>query len=577
MKIGLSFDYHNKGAKAAKNDLLSLGKSFLKTTIGVTSASAALYKLNQFMQESVTAALAEQQAVANVNKVLQNNGFGMASKSVNTFVESLQFATGVSEDQLRPAFISLFSALGSVTRAQDTLKVAMDVSAATGRDLSSVIGAITKSASGSNTALSRLGLGIKKTDLAAMSFDDTMALLTKKFGGASAVAAETMKGKLDRIKIASSEAKEAIGTGLLDAFDLLATKGGADLDAVQKKLVDIGTSVGDFERGLGVIIAKLKEAGSIEAGKTSIWSMIWNSIPYLPEITKAYGWVADLGKAERQSAAIGTGGSYFTYKAQLLAEKNAEKERRRLARLAAEEKRRKALEKAQAARDKALAAKKAELDAAANQLQKQFDLERIGLAAALAKQQDADTQKRLQGMMALNDLQYVNNDSLSAMDELLKRIEASFGRMTDAATKASEAERTLAETKLQAAIDESNRLRDALEGVRAKAEAASAAVAAMLTAQYNVGAGRDATYGNPAASLSNISNAQAASALTNLFPEADRASAGSGNYGSYGTTPAPITVNINALSTLDVEEAIAAAVNSGSRAGLSYAQVFSRL
>ena len=382
----------------------------------VAAAAAGAFAL-KLGKDSVAAALAEERAMANLNRVLENNGFGAATTAVSKFIDDLEIASGVSDDRLRPAFIQLFSALGSVTKAQRTLQIAMDVSAATGRDLSSVTASIAKAAAGSNTAISRLGLGISKADLAAMSFDEILRTLENKFGGSTATAAETMSGKMDRLKAAIEQAKEAAGIGFLEAFDMLANQGSSDIQVLAEKIVAFGVVVGDVFRGIGATWKSVTDAfdntmlgkilknvsGLLQGdGEIPLWL---KAVPGSGPLLALLDWLRGKGKDRRQQGAIGTGGSYFSYKAQQTAEANAAKNVAENAKkLAAAEAA--AAAKLAAAKAKEAAARREAAAAAAKELRMKklaakFDQQLISIAAAKARTKDGGILGRLNALDVL--------------------------------------------------------------------------------------------------------------------------------------------------------------------------------
>lgn len=479
--------FDNKGAVAAQKSVAALGKSFLKATIGIGTATAAISKMNAVLKESVQSALAEEKAQTALNKVLENSGFGPASQQVGKFIDQMQFATGVSEDQLRPAFTQLFNSLGSVTKAQTVLNTAMNVSAATGRDLSSVTAALAKAAAGSNTAISRLGLGIQKADLATMSFDEIVAKLESKFSGSAAAAAETMSGKIDRLRIASAEAKEEIGKGLLAAFDTLSKEGGADIDSLTTKMVGLGTATGDFIRGIAIISNKAQGGGLFGDFGKSVWQSFTQNLPPWVKIgATGLKIVTAVGSEQRRMENLGLGGSYMTYQAN-----------KRLATLE-----KKNLEtKTKITKTEAKTTKEKARQLALSRKMAMFDEELIQIAAARTRGVNAETLARL---------------------NLMEQI--------------------------------------ALQQLGLTAAPAALAAASNITTGPNAGQFRLAEAG------ANLGLGYSGQPLTPLTP------AGTPTGGVVNNT-----ININALSTMDVQEAVAAAVNNGSRAGLAYTQVFSRL
>lgn len=436
MRVGITFDYNSKGVKDAKQGILALGKSAIAGAVGIGTAGAALTKLNALLRDSVQLAMADQKAQANLTKTLQNAGFGMAAAQVNEYVSSLQMASGVSEDQLRPAFLQLFNSLGSVTKAQQVLNIAMDTAAATGRDLSSVTAAIAKAAAGSNTSIQRLGLGISKAELASSSFDQILGILETKFKGSTAVAADTMSGKMDRLRIAVEEAKEEIGVGLLDAFDLLAKEGGADIDSLTAKIVNLGTTTGDVFRGIAgawngvsnafskTMLGKMLIQFAGGSGETGVFGWLLDSIPILGTQLRSLRQLGNIGAYQRRQDAIGTGGSYFTLQAQRrqeqLAANNRRKEASAKAATAAKDAARKRAEEAQKKRQAALDKQSAELAM-------KYDTERANIAAAFAKTQSSDTKQRLVDLMAINTQQYAQNLGLTSMEQIYDLINKQLG------------------------------------------------------------------------------------------------------------------------------------------------------
>lgn len=432
VRYTISSDFDNKGVRAAEKGILALGKSALKATVGITSASMAVQKLNRFLQESVQAAIADEKAYKVLGQTLESAGFTQATQGVKNFIDAQQLATGVAEDQLIPAYTTLFNALQSIAKAQDTLQLAQSVAIATGKDLSAVTSAFAKAAVGSTTSLQRLGIGISKAELAAGDFDSILRKLERRFGSTTAAAIDTTAVRFDRLKVAVSEAKEEIGKGLVDAFDLLAREAGQDIDALQAKIISIGTTVGDFARGVGVLAGKLREVANIQIAGGSLLSTMLKISPSGFIWSKIAELLVKVGKAEREAAAIQNLqgiNSYFGVQAQMRQEKLAAAAR------AKELARQKALEQAKLARERATEAqrkKAAALDAKTKELAQQFDLELIGLAAAKKRQVDDETMVRLTALQALAQQGYNSeSNSIEDLDRLLKKLAASQQAYTD--------------------------------------------------------------------------------------------------------------------------------------------------
>jgi phage-related protein len=111
----------------------------------------------------------------------------------------------------------------STEEAQKLLTLALDISAASGKDLETVANALGRAQDGNVTALGRLGLGLSKAELATLSFTEVQAKLAELYGGAAATNAETFQGKIDRLKVGFDEAKESLGVALLPAVEQFIT------------------------------------------------------------------------------------------------------------------------------------------------------------------------------------------------------------------------------------------------------------------------------------------------------------------------------------------------------------------
>jgi hypothetical protein len=122
---------------------------------------------------------------------------------------------GVTDDQLRPALGRLAKATGSVTGAQKLAAQAMDISAATGKPLEAVVGALEKAYGGNMTALQRLAPEYRELIKDGASFEEVMAKLAKTTGGAATEAANTTAGQFNRLKVSMDETKESIGAALI--------------------------------------------------------------------------------------------------------------------------------------------------------------------------------------------------------------------------------------------------------------------------------------------------------------------------------------------------------------------------
>jgi hypothetical protein len=181
------------------------------------AAAAAAAYATKIAIDGVKAAIEDQAAQERLARTLESTTGATKDqiKAVEDQITKTQLATGVADDQLRPALSRLTIATSDLKKSQELLNLALDISAATGKPLEAVTNALAKSYEGSNTALSKLGVGLTSAELKTMSFQQVQQNLTDLFGGAAATQAETYQGQIARLTQRFNETKESIGTALL--------------------------------------------------------------------------------------------------------------------------------------------------------------------------------------------------------------------------------------------------------------------------------------------------------------------------------------------------------------------------
>jgi tetratricopeptide (TPR) repeat protein len=154
--------------------------------------------------------------------------------SVEDYIDVTQRAVGVADDELRPAYARIIRSTRDFDKAQRLLNLALNVSAGTGKPLRAVTEALSKAYDGSNTALTRLGLGYDKVKLKGMDFNDVQQDLEKRFSGSALANAQTFEGTMARFRITIDELKESLGQAVLPYLKRLAEYGIQIADAFGK-------------------------------------------------------------------------------------------------------------------------------------------------------------------------------------------------------------------------------------------------------------------------------------------------------------------------------------------------------
>jgi len=382
--------FDNRGLKKGQKEISNFDKS-LKKLAGTFATVFGAQKLLQFSKNAVNAFMADEKAAKSLELQLKNTGFAFSAPGVENYISSLQSLYGVLDDQLRPAFQQLLTVTGSITKSQDALQTALNVSAATGRSLTEVSAALTRGFSGNTAGLSRLGAGISKATLKTGDMDKIMGELNKKFAGQAAARLDTYAGKMSLLTVAAADAQETIGKGLLDALALLGKD--TNISTATDLMDNFAQSTADAILGVGVLISKLKEIGNTKVGGALF------DVKNIPVLGAYLAGFSEIGAAQRgrtaPSNAEGRSSSRI-YLQQLRLESKASKD----------------LTTAKKSETAALKAK-SEVD----KLKDKFDLERIGLTLALNQATDEETKVRLRAQLAILD----NNEALA------KKLNAELG------------------------------------------------------------------------------------------------------------------------------------------------------
>ena len=203
--------------RAMDNSVGRLSARFSKLKVPALLAGAGVVALGGGLLKLAQGAAEDEKAQAVLAKTLKNTAHATDAqvKSVEDYISSTGKATGITDDQMRPALANLLRATHDVGKAQGLMNLAMDVSTGTGKDLGAVTSALAKAQLGSTGALAKLGVATKDASGKALSFDQIQKNLAKTFTGQAAAAANTTAGRFDRLKLIMSEAGETIGAKVL--------------------------------------------------------------------------------------------------------------------------------------------------------------------------------------------------------------------------------------------------------------------------------------------------------------------------------------------------------------------------
>jgi large-conductance mechanosensitive channel len=283
------------------------GKAFLP-------AVAAMGALTVVAGASIKAAVEDEAAQAQLARALVNvtNATDAQIASVEKQISAMQMATGVADEELRPAFAQLLRGTNDIAKATDALSLAMDISAGTSQDLGSVSDALSKAFGGNFKALRNLSPEVYSMIKDGASLDDVMAALADTFGGSAATAAGTAQGQFKRLNVALDEAKEAIGKALLPAITTvlpyLITFGDWSADHVGV-LLAVGTAIAAISTALIAFKGAQIIANAVTVVTTALnWSLAASAAAANTALTLG------VGAAAIAAGLVVAAGAFLVYK-----------------------------------------------------------------------------------------------------------------------------------------------------------------------------------------------------------------------------------------------------------------------
>ena len=383
LRIDLAAEFRGRKAfKEADKSVTALDKAVGKLGKRLASVFAA-QKIYQFSKESVKAFAADQAAATRLATAVDNLGLSFANPQLAQFVNELSQASGVSDDQLRPALQALLQQTGSLTNSQKLLTEAIDISRGSGIALGEVANDLAQAYVGNTKGLKKYYLGLTQAELKAMSFTDIQKKLNAQFSGASAAYLNTYAGKMEYLATAAGEAKETIGKGLVDA--LIAANGqSSNVQGLADTFQTLADHIATTLLGAGLLVDKLKELSGIKAASNA-------GFDWFKVLFPGYSFLSNLGKRS-QSAQLAPSTSNthlqdLTATANAAAQKKAERDAAKRAKDLA----------AATAKNTAELKKQAALKKAGTM----FDLEQIGIIAALKGNISEDERNRLKLQLAI--------------------------------------------------------------------------------------------------------------------------------------------------------------------------------
>lgn len=300
--VPVASKFDDSGIKAAKKAFGGLSSS-LKSTVGALGLSLGIAGLTRQLMDASKAAVEDTKSQALLANQLMNSVGATNDQiaAVEASISAMELQASVADDVIRPAFAQLARATGDVGKATDLTRLALDVSAGTGRDLSSVSIALSRAYAGNTASLSRLGIKAKD---GVNIFDQ----LKQEFDGAAEAAANN--DPYQQLNTIFGRVQEEIGMALLPELNNLAAyfrspagqkelQGYAQLvKELAQVFIFVGTTVAEFLAGFKVVGAAF---GKLFKGDFAGFIELMNSRGMVDALAKLDGIGTEAAKTANQT------------------------------------------------------------------------------------------------------------------------------------------------------------------------------------------------------------------------------------------------------------------------------------
>lgn len=218
--------YSDKGSKAAQKDITKLGKQFddfgrrSVRAFGIASAAVGAFAI-KLGKDAVRGAMEDQKAQIALATALRNTvgANDAAIASTVKYLDKLELATGVNNNELIPSLQRLVTATGDIATAQQLQQIALDTSAGTTRSLGQVTEAFARALGGNLTALKRLAPTLDATIVKNKDLAAAFQFLSDTYGGQAAARAETLEFRFLRLQLAFDQALDSLGYAFIPVLE----------------------------------------------------------------------------------------------------------------------------------------------------------------------------------------------------------------------------------------------------------------------------------------------------------------------------------------------------------------------
>lgn len=319
-QFGKSLNKADNSTKSFSKKIGGYGKAMAKS-FALAGVAAAAYAVKLGV-DGVKAAVEDEQSQVKLAKALRNTTKATDAQIAATenYIGKTQIRYGISDVKLRTSLGNLVRATGDVTKAQKLNNLAIDIAAATGKDLTTVSLALAKASNGNVGALTKLGVPLDANTIKTKDFASATDQLQKLFGGSALANTKTLEGQLAILRETFGELQEGVGVKVIPILKTLAKQtlevakafSGEDpqgLTARARELAgpsatgNLGVALANLAKSFATLFAELN--GSDADGATSTLQTFANVLNKVAgainAVARAYDRVGKFGTAFRAS------------------------------------------------------------------------------------------------------------------------------------------------------------------------------------------------------------------------------------------------------------------------------------
>ena len=415
--INIASKFDAKGFKQAETASQKLGRTVknLAGTLGLAFGTTAIVAYGKASVRVALQAQAEQERLNNILRV--TTGATLAQIDVlNQQADALERIGVVSAGNIKTTQSQLatfdlqISTIKALTPAILDYVTAEKGATATAADFKAMTNGLAQALNGNFTSLTRTGFVLdevtKKMIKEGTETERVTALvkvLNSTYKDFNANLRATDSGQMQVLANTAQEVQTIIGTGIIDALKLLSND--KTIENLSTDMRDFANAVSDTLMGISLFVNELKNIPLIGKALGNIFDNIGSGIIF-----------TQMGREQRERLAYNPN--------EHRARQQAVKLDRDAARLAKTNNQLKKIDNDNTSRKIVLTGDQLAL----LELEKKFDVERIGLYAALNASTDSETKMRLLSLIAIHD----QNEAMAGMIKKANEAEDAFAALVEA-------------------------------------------------------------------------------------------------------------------------------------------------